>query len=127
MESEFIAAEGTTIWVLTPWMYEGIELPQGIVQTLVIESLPFDHPNQPVFSRRKDRHKNGFEDYALPRLETRLFRLLRTFCRQRVADGEVLVLDKRMKEKSYGNRIRAYLSQFNEEMTKYEKKQMKLF
>lgn len=128
MEAEFIAAEGTTIWIVTPWTYEGIEVPLGSVRTLIIESLPFDHPNQPVFARRKDRHQNGFEQYALPRLEARLFRLLRTFCRQRVGGGEVLVLDKRMKEKSYGNRIRAYLYQFGDrETVNDEKKQMKLF
>ncbi len=112
MESEFLAATGTVIWVLTPWMYEGIELPLGTTDRLFIESLPFDHPNQPVFTRRKDRHRNGFEDYALPRVECRLFRLLRTFCKQRKVDGDVVVLDRRLREKGYGKRIMAYLSQF---------------
>lgn len=112
MESEFLAAEGTVIWVLTPWMYEGTELPAGSVDRIFVESVPFDHPGQPVFSKRKDHFRNGFEEYAMPRVETRLFRLLRTFCRQRVEGGEMIVLDRRLQEKAYGKRLMKYLREF---------------
>lgn len=114
MESEFLASDTTTIWVLTPWMYEGTELPKDSVDRIYIESVPFDHPGQPVFSKRKDHFRNGFEDYAMPRVETRLFRLLRTFCRQRKDGGDMVVLDRRIHEKSYGKRLMKYLGQFGE-------------
>lgn len=113
MESDFLAAEGTTVWLLTPWMYEGIDLPGGSADHLVIESVPFDHPGQPVFSRRKDTFRNGFEQYALVRLLQRLFRLLRAFARHARPGADVAVLDQRMKEKSYGETVRAYLSIFS--------------
>lgn len=112
MESEFLASDTTTIWVLTPWMYEGTELPTGSVDRIYVESVPFDHPGQPVFSKRKDHFRNGFEDYAMPRVETRLFRLLRTFCRQRKDGGDMIVLDRRIQEKAYGKRLMKYLGQF---------------
>lgn len=112
MESEFLASNTTTIWVLTPWMYEGTELPKGSVDRIYVESVPFDHPGQPVFSKRKDHFRNGFEDYAMPRVETRLFRLLRTFCRQRKDGGDMIVLDRRIQEKAYGKRLMKYLGQF---------------
>ena len=93
-------------------MYEGTELPAGSADRLVLESLPFDHPHQMVYSKRFDHTRNGFESYAMPRVEARLFRLLRTFCRQRKPDGDVLILDKRLHEKAYGRRIQQYLATF---------------
>ncbi len=117
MESDFLAAEGTTVWLLTPWMYEGIDLPEKTAHHLVIDSVPFDHPGQPVFSRRKDTFPNGFEQYALVRLLHRLFRLLRAFARHADVGSDVRILDQRMKEKSYGERVRAYLGAFSTEAT----------
>ena len=113
MESDFLAAEGSALWLLTPWMYEGIDLPENAAEHLVLDSLPFDHPGQPVFSRRKDMFRNGFEEYALVRLLHRLFRLLRAFARHAPDGADVAVLDQRMKEKSYGARVQAYLSSFS--------------
>jgi len=57
--------------------------PEGTVDRLIIDTLPFDHPNHPIASRRKEHYNNGFEDYLLPRVQHRLFRLLRKFCRHR--------------------------------------------
>lgn len=113
MESDFLAAEGSALWLLTPWMYEGIDLPENAADHLVLDSLPFDHPGAPVFSRRKDMFQNGFEQYALVRLYHRLFRLLRAFARHAPEGADVAVLDQRMKEKSYGARVQAYLSSFS--------------
>jgi len=108
MEAEFLAAKTPVLWLLTPWMYEGIDLLEGGIDHLVIESVPFDHPGYPVFQKRKSHYKNSFEGYALPRVEHRLFRLLRTFCRHRTEGGDVTILDTRLKEKSYGARLMAY-------------------
>lgn len=116
MEAEFLASTETTIMIMTPWMYEGTELPEGSVDRILIESLPFDHPNQPIFGKRKDHQQNGFEGYALPRVECRMFRILRTFCRERKEGGEMIVLDRRLMEKGYGKRIIKYLSQFGGEV-----------
>jgi len=115
MESDFAAATGTAIWMLTPWMYEGIDQPADTVDRLIIDSLPFDHPNHPIVSRRKEHYGNGFEDYLIPRVQHRLFRLLRTFCRHRKSEGgEVVLIDKRLHEKSYGRKLMQYLSIFAE-------------
>jgi DNA polymerase III epsilon subunit-like protein len=116
MESEFIAAAGPAILIMTPWMYEGTQLPQGTADLLVLETLPFDHPNQPVYSKRLKHAGNGFEGYALPRVKARLFRLMRTFCRQRRADAQMVVLDKRVQERDYGRTLQAYLGQFAEKI-----------
>lgn len=109
MEADFLAAQQPVLWLLTPWMYEGIELPEGGVDHLILETVPFDHPGYPVFARRKGRYRNPFEEYCLPRVEHRLFRLLRTFCRHRTEGGDVTILDARLRDRNYGPRIRHYI------------------
>lgn len=130
MTAEFLAAPAPALWLITPWGYEDVDLPAEIVDRLIIASLPFDHPSHTVLSRRAVHYPNAFEDYFLPRLEHRLFRLIRTFCRHRTFHGEVLVTDDRLKTKSYGKRVMAYLRQFAHEekpATGSGKSQMELF
>lgn len=112
MQAEFIAAPGPAVWLLTPWMYEGVELLPESVDRLFLATLPFDHPSHAVLSRRAERYKNPFEDYFLPRLLCRLFRILRTYALHRKPDGDILVLDDRIRTKEYGQRVRAYLDDF---------------
>lgn len=131
MTAEFLAAPSPALWLLTPWSYEEVALPEETVDHLIIASLPFDHPSHTVLSRRAVHYPNAFEDYFLPRLEHRLFRLLRCFFRHRTFHGEVLVTDDRLKTKSYGKRVMAYLRQFAHEEEKAPigsaKQQMELF
>lgn len=127
MTAEFLAAQAPALWLLTPWSFEEVELPAETVDRLVIASLPFDHPSHTVLSRRAAHYPNAFEDYFLPRLEHRLFRLLRTFCRHRTFLGDVLVTDDRLKSKPYGKRVMAFLKQFAREGEETGKAQMGLF
>ena len=112
MEAEFTAASEPAIWVMTPWMYEGLRIGPGLVDQLVLQSVPFDFPSHPVFSKRSNHYKNAFMEYSIPRLEHRLFRLLRTFCKHKKDTGEVIVIDERLKTKRYGERVQQYLEQF---------------
>jgi DNA polymerase III epsilon subunit-like protein len=131
MEAEFLATE-KAVWLLTPWMYEGIDLPEESVDHLVLDSVPFDSPGNMLFSRRKSHFGRAFDDYALPRVEHRLFRLLRSYCRHRKNEGDLLVIDKRLFEKSYGERLKKYIGRFSMEgeklaTAKKAEEQMKLF
>lgn len=112
MESEFIAAHSPAILMVTPFMYEGLDFPEGTADRLVLDQVPFDHPNHPVMSKRKDRYRNAFMEYCLPRVEYRLFRLMRTFCRHRREDAEMMVFDRRLVEKDYGARLQRLMAQF---------------
>ncbi len=117
MQAEYIAAKGTAILVTTPWTFETFELHQNTIDHLVLDTLPFDHPSHAVISKRAEHYQNAFEQYSLPRLEHRLFRLLRTFCRYATSKRNVLILDDRLESKSYGRRIKEYLNQFVGEAT----------
>ncbi len=112
MEAEFLAAPSPAILLITPFMFEGLELPKDTADRLIIESMPFDHPNHTVIGHRKNGYRNGFMDYCLVRVQFRLFRLLRTFCKMRCEGAEVIVLDKRLHEKEYGRTIQHYMAQF---------------
>jgi DNA polymerase III epsilon subunit-like protein len=109
MEAEFAAAESPAILMITPFMYEGLDFPEGMADKLIIETVPFDHPNHPVLALRRNHYKNAFNEYNIPRLEFRLFRLLRSFCRHKRDGADVMVLDKRLHEKDYGKRIMEYM------------------
>ncbi len=124
MQAEFSAAPAPAILVMTPWMYEAIDLPAGTVDALIIESLPFDHPSHAVRKKRSDLFRNSFEDYSLPRVMLRLFRLLRTFARHRTGEGSIVIADERIRSKGYGMRVREYLENFarTEEGKKTEEK-----
>ncbi|MDD5623467.1 MAG: exonuclease domain-containing protein [Candidatus Peribacteraceae bacterium] len=113
LTAEFLAAEAPAVWLLTPWSYEEVELPAESVNHLVIVSLPFDHPSHTVLSRRAEHYADAFTQYFLPRLEHRLFRLVRTFCRHRVKGGDIRVTDDRLISKRYGRQVREYLEGFS--------------
>lgn len=112
MQAEFLAAPAPALWLLTPWMFEGIELPPHSVDHLILKTMPFDHPSHAVLSRRAKHYRDAFSHYSLPRLLHRLFRLLRTFCRFRTEDADVRILDERLHAKEYGKKVKAYVGQF---------------
>ena len=116
MQAEFLAAKSPVVWVLTPWMFEGVELPQGSVDHLFIDALPFDNPSQPVFGKRAEHFDNAFLGYSMPRLLHRLFRILRTFARISTGTADVTVIDPRITEKRYGKTVQTYLTLCSEKL-----------
>jgi DNA polymerase III epsilon subunit-like protein/Rad3-related DNA helicase len=109
MQAEFLACSGPVVWVMTPWTFEGVELSAGVLDHLVIESLPFDHPSHAVLSKRAEHYRSAFGEYTLPRLQHRLYRLLRTFSLYQSGKGGVTFLDQRLDMKDYGKTTWAYL------------------
>jgi hypothetical protein len=113
MQAEFEGAKAPAIWLMTPWSFEGIDLPDNTVDHLYIKALPFDHPSHTVLSRRAQHFGNAFMEYLMPRLLHRLFRLLRTFARLKSANANLVVMDERIFSKDYGRAIKAYLETFS--------------
>lgn len=109
MQAEFELASAPAFIVMTPWMYEGMELREGTVDRFILQTLPFDHPSHAVVSRRSLRLKDPFNEYSLPRLKHRLFRLLRTFARHASTEATALIVDDRLRTKAYGKGVSAYL------------------
>ncbi len=114
MQAEFLVSEAPVLWLMTPWAFEGIELPHGSLDRLVIQTLPFDHPSHAILSKRAAHYRDAFAEYVLARLEHRIFRLLRTFARVRTPEAPALILDERLASKEYGKRVLKYLEPFSE-------------
>src|SRR3989344_1079108 len=109
MQAEFTVSKDPALWLLTPWSFEGLQLPALSVDHLIIKTLPFDHPSHAILSKRAAQYRDPFEEYVLARLEHRVFRILRTYARFRRGAGYVIILDDRLRSKEYGKRVRAYL------------------
>ncbi len=109
MSAEFVAAKSPAFLVMTPWSFEGLHLAPASVNQLVIQALPFDHPSHAVVSRRAAQYRNGFADYSFPRLLHRLFRILRHFKEGSTKNATCVVLDERLRTKSYGKETLTYL------------------
>ncbi len=116
MQAEFHAAQGSAIWLLTCWTFEGIDLPAGTVDHLYLRSLPFDHPSHTVLSRRGLHYRDPFNEYLFPRLLHRLFRVLRTYSRVRSKTGDAFILDERLQTKAYGKKACEYLHSFTQKV-----------
>jgi len=86
--------------------WEGVDFPGRQLEVLVVPRLPFAVPTEPLTQGRFDRAKrlgrDPFLDVSLNdavlRLKQGVGRLLRT----REDRGVVLLLDKRLQERSYG-------------------------
>jgi len=126
MQAEFMAASTPALWLLTPWTYEGVELPVGTVDHLILFTLPFDHPSHAVISRRAAHYRDAFGEYSLPRLKARLFRLLRTYMRHATDHADVQICDDRLRTKNYGAEVRAYLEQYAQSAKRSPQEQMRL-
>jgi ATP-dependent DNA helicase DinG len=90
--------------------WQGVDVPGEALSLVVIDRLPFDRPDDPLFEARKERAGTAwFAKLALPRAATLLAqgagRLIRT------ADdrGVVAVLDPRLAIRPYGKQLRQAL------------------
>lgn len=113
MQAEFDAHEGDIIMVLSGFQVEAMHLQRAQVGQFFIESLPFDHPNHPIVSKRGELFNNAFMDYSLPRLEQRLYRICKIFAAIALPGATITVLDARISTKKYGAHIAAFLEDMN--------------
>jgi ATP-dependent DNA helicase DinG len=98
--------ERAAILLATGSFWEGVDFPGRQLEVLVVPRLPFAVPTEPLTQGRYDRAKrlgrDPFLDVSLTdavlRLKQGVGRLLRT----REDRGVVLLLDKRLQERSYG-------------------------
>lgn len=90
----------------TASFWEGIDIPGGILRMVVIVKLPFPPYEAPVLSaRRALLASKGFDDFyslSLPYAVLRFKQGFGRLIRSHQDEGVVIVLDRRLVEKSYG-------------------------
>ena len=86
----------------TASFWEGVDLAGEALQVLVLARLPFDVPTEPVFAARSQRYEEPFREYALPQAILRFRQGFGRLIRTQQDRGVVVVLDRRISSRSYG-------------------------
>jgi DNA polymerase-3 subunit epsilon len=96
-----VALMGTTSF------WEGIDVVGEALSCLVIARLPFTIPSDPVFQARSEAFEDPFGQYAVPQAVLRFRQGFGRLIRSRADRGVVVVLDRRLRGRTYG---RAFLN-----------------
>lgn len=88
---------------------EGIDLPGKYLTRVVITRLPFPHLDDPVTATHgeylKEKGLNAFRLLALPKAGQKLAQVCGRLMRRENDSGDVLVLDRRLVSKQYGQQM----------------------
>ncbi|MFB0545523.1 MAG: helicase C-terminal domain-containing protein, partial [Anaerolineae bacterium] len=82
--------------------YPMIDVMGPALSCLVIARLPFSVPHDPVFAARSETFDDPFNQYAVPETILRFLQGFGRLIRSKTDRGIVVVLDKRLLNKSYG-------------------------
>jgi Rad3-related DNA helicase len=82
--------------------WEGIDVVGPALSCLVIVRLPFSVPTDPVFAARSRTFEDPFGQYAVPEAVLRFRQGFGRLIRSRSDRGVVVILDRRVLSKSYG-------------------------
>lgn len=82
--------------------WEGVDVPGPALTALLIAKLPFDVPTDPIFAARSETYENSFFEYSIPEAVLRFRQGFGRLIRRTTDEGVVIVLDKRVLTKRYG-------------------------
>ena len=86
----------------TASFWEGVDLAGDSLKVLLVARLPFSVPTEPVFAARSELYENSFMEYALPQAILRLRQGFGRLIRTRTDKGVVVILDRRIILRRYG-------------------------
>lgn len=82
--------------------WEGVDVPGTALQAILIVKFPFDVPSDPIFSARSETYDQPFFEYSIPEAVLRFRQGFGRLIRRQDDQGVVVVLDKRILSKRYG-------------------------
>jgi ATP-dependent DNA helicase DinG len=91
-----------TLLLGTASFWEGVDIAGEALSTLVIARLPFPVPVDPIFAARSELYDDPFNEFALPQAILRFKQGFGRLIRHRDDRGTVVVLDRRLMSKTYG-------------------------
>jgi len=89
----------------TDSFWTGIDVPGEALTGLVIDKLPFPHPEDPVVDAICERDPRAFQNYLVPRAIITLRQGVGRLIRSQKDIGVVVLLDRRIADKSYGRQF----------------------
>ncbi len=99
---EFKQPDARAVLLGTRSFWEGVDVPGAALQAVLIAKLPFDVPSDPIFAARSETFDNAFFEYAIPEAALRFRQGFGRLIRRMTDEGAVIVLDKRVLSKRYG-------------------------
>jgi predicted DnaQ family exonuclease/DinG family helicase len=99
---ESLKSNPETVILGTRSYWEGIDVVGEALSCLVIARLPFPVPNDPIFAARSETFEDPFNQYAVPQTVLRFRQGFGRLIRSKTDRGVVVVLDKRVLTKFYG-------------------------
>jgi len=85
--------------------WEGVDITGEALSLLVIARLPFAVPTDPVYQARSELFEQPFDEYALPQAILRFKQGFGRLIRRKTDRGVVVVLDRRLRSRQYGDTI----------------------
>ena len=82
--------------------WEGIDVVGDALRCVMVARLPFAVPTDPVYAARAEQFDNPFSEYAVPQAVLRLKQGFGRLIRSRTDRGAVIVLDRRLVTRFYG-------------------------
>jgi DNA polymerase-3 subunit epsilon/ATP-dependent DNA helicase DinG len=82
--------------------WEGIDVVGEALSCVMVTRLPFAVPTDPVYAARAEQFDNPFSEYAVPQAVLRLKQGFGRLIRSRTDRGAVIVLDRRIVTRFYG-------------------------
>lgn len=101
MLEQFKAAERGVLFG-TRSFWEGVDIQGDKLSALAICKLPFDVPTDPIFAARSETFENPFNEYSVPETVLRFRQGFGRLIRSKTDRGVVVVFDRRLLTKSYG-------------------------
>lgn len=103
---ERFKADRESVLFATDSFWEGVDVPGDSLSQVVIVKLPFSVPNDPVFAARSESIENrggsSFMELSVPQAVIKFRQGFGRLVRRGDDRGAVVVLDRRIVEKSYG-------------------------
>jgi DNA polymerase-3 subunit epsilon/ATP-dependent DNA helicase DinG len=99
---QFKADGAKAVLLGTRSFWEGVDVPGAALQAVVIAKFPFDVPSDPIFAARSETFDSPFFEYSIPEAALRFRQGFGRLIRRQSDEGIVLILDKRILSKRYG-------------------------
>jgi Rad3-related DNA helicase len=94
--------QGRAVLLGTQSFWEGVDLPGDILRCVIIARLPFSVPDDPLVQGRAERYDDPFVEFQLPQAALRLRQGFGRLIRTKTDYGAVVLLDRRVLTKEYG-------------------------
>jgi predicted DnaQ family exonuclease/DinG family helicase len=94
-----------TVLLGTTSFWEGVDVVGDALSVLVIAKLPFSVPTDPIYAARSEQFEDPFNQFSVPQSILRFKQGFGRLIRSKEDRGIVVVLDKRLLSKKYGEQF----------------------